>query len=228
MTFSMPSTSHIAFFDVDYTLIDGNTGFFTSLVLIKKGILKKRRLLQAFYYLFTGNFVYHDVKKVYQLIIGDMAGQKIDTLLDLGRMCFETNIRKRIFKEAYESIQWHQSRGHQVVLMSSGPTMTLLAIEEALSLDHTFSIGPIILDGKITTQLPDPLCHADGKLHYAQIYASENKVPLKNCYFYTDHFSDIPLLREVGFPKVINPDRKLRREANQKGWPILKWKKRMV
>jgi len=223
----MPPSS-IAFFDVDHTLVDGNTGFFTSLLLVKKGILKKRRLFQAFYYLFTGHFVYHDVKKVYELILSDMAGQKINYLLELGKYCFEKSIRQRFFEDAIQSVRWHQSKGHSVVLMSSGPTMTLAAIEETLGLNHTFSIGPVIVDGQLTSKLPDPLCHAEGKLYYAKIYADEKGVPLENCYFYTDHFSDIPLLKEVGFPRVINPDRRLKKEARQKGWPIFRWKRHHV
>lgn len=221
----MPKPSHIAFFDVDHTLVDGNTGFFTSLHLIRRGLLKKRRLFQAVYYLYTGTFIYHDVKKIYELILSDMAGKKIDDVLDLGQYCFEKNIRQRFFEEAIASIRWHQGRGHHVVLLSSGPTMTLMAIQEALGLNCTFSIGPSVVNDTLTNQLPEPLCHAEGKSHYAKIYARDQKVSLEDCYFYTDHFSDIPLLREVGYPRVINPDTKLKKEATQKGWPIFKWKK---
>ena len=44
---------------------------------------------------------------------------------------------------------------------------------------------------------------------------------LADCRAYSDSITDLPLLEAVGHPTVVNPDRALRREAVQRGWPIL-------
>jgi phosphoserine phosphatase len=51
----------------------------------------------------------------------------------------------------------------------------------------------------------------------------EHDVDLRQSYFYTDSYSDAPMLRVVGKPRVVSPDPRLSREARQRGWPILQW-----
>ncbi len=44
---------------------------------------------------------------------------------------------------------------------------------------------------------------------------------MQRCHAYSDSISDLPLLEAVGHPTAVNPDRALRREAQQRGWPVL-------
>jgi hypothetical protein len=44
---------------------------------------------------------------------------------------------------------------------------------------------------------------------------------MHRCHAYSDSISDLPLLEAVGHPTAVNPDRALRREAQQRGWPVL-------
>jgi len=43
-------------------------------------------------------------------------------------------------------------------------------------------------------------------------------------YFYTDSYSDLPMLERVGHPRVINPDPRLRRRARVRGWEVETWR----
>src|SRR3989338_9010352 len=61
----------IAFFDVDDTLVAGNTGFYASLRLVRHGILKKRRIPQAVYYRLANLFFPQDVRKIYEIAVAD-------------------------------------------------------------------------------------------------------------------------------------------------------------
>jgi len=58
---------------------------------------------------------------------------------------------------------------------------------------------------------------------WAERFASQFNVDLVSSYFYTDSISDLPLLERVAHPAAVNPDRKLRRLAQQCGWPILRF-----
>jgi len=60
-----------------------------------------------------------------------------------------------------------------------------------------------------------------GKTHWARQFAEEQGIDLRQSYFYTDAISDLPMLELVGQPRVVNPDRLLRRHARRRGWPIL-------
>jgi phosphoserine phosphatase len=50
--------------------------------------------------------------------------------------------------------------------------------------------------------------------------AAANGYDLTDCYAYSDSATDAPMLDAVGHPTAVNPDRALRRLANQRNWPI--------
>ncbi|MBI4412092.1 MAG: HAD family hydrolase [Deltaproteobacteria bacterium] len=221
-----PSSSPaIAFFDVDHTLIDGNSGYFTSLRLVKHGILKKRRILQAVYYSAASVFFRQDVEKIYQIAINDMAGSTIGRIMEIGKECFENDIRKRFMPEAVNRLKSHQQKGDRVVLLTSGPTMTIRHVQDFLGVEEAYTMGPEIEGGILTNRLMSPICHAEGKVIFAEEAARKHNIPLSECTFYSDHISDLPLLTKVGNPVAVNPDRKLKREALSRRWPILRFER---
>ena len=207
----------IAFFDVDHTLIDGNSGYYTSLRLVKHGILKKRRILQAVYYSAAAIFFRQDVKKIYQIAINDMAGSTIHRI-------FENDIKKRFLGGAVDRLKAHQKKGDHVVLLTSGPYMTIRHIQDFLGVDEAYAMGPEIQGGVLTDRLRLPICHAEGKVIFAEQASKKHNIPLSECTFYSDHISDLPLLKKVGNPVVVNPGWKLNREACSRGWPIYRFR----
>jgi phosphoserine phosphatase len=69
----------------------------------------------------------------------------------------------------------------------------------------------------------DPVCYGKGKVVWAERFASQFDVDLASSYCYTDSISDLPLLERVAHPVAVNPDRKLKRLARQRGWATLRF-----
>lgn len=221
------SSKKIAFFDVDHTVLDANSGYITSIDLIKNKIMKKRRLAQALYYKSASKIFDQDVAKIYQFAIADLVGMTRDEIFKRGEKIFYDQLLPYLFQEAVDIILEHQANGDRVVILSSGPYMTLWALEKYLNFDAAYCMSPQIADNILSNKLIDPICYGPGKLHYALQDIKEQGSRLEDCYFYTDHHSDIFLLEKVGHPRVVNPTRKLRREALRRGWQILKFKERV-
>jgi phosphoserine phosphatase len=68
-----------------------------------------------------------------------------------------------------------------------------------------------------------PFCYGPGKVAHAEVIADKLHIPLKECVFYTDSYSDLPMLEAVGEPVAVDPDRRLLRHAMQRGWRIERW-----
>src|SRR2546430_2634453 len=66
-----------------------------------------------------------------------------------------------------------------------------------------------------------PVCYGEGKIYWAQRFATAQGVDLGRSYFYTDSITDLPVLERVGEPRIVNPDPRLRRVAARRGWPVL-------
>lgn len=218
----------IAFFDVDYTILDGSSGYYTTLRLIKHGIIKKRRMIQAAYYLAAGQLFNQDIKKIYQIAINDMAGSTIERILEIGRECFENDIKPRLLIEAIARVKEHQEKGDHVVLLTAGPYMTIKILQDFLGIHEAYTMGPEVVDGILINKLRAPICHGEGKVHFAKLSSQKHNIPLSQCSFYSDHITDLPLLEQVGNPCVVNPERKLKRAAKSRGWNIHRFVKRGI
>ncbi|MBI2068372.1 MAG: HAD-IB family hydrolase [Deltaproteobacteria bacterium] len=213
----------VAFFDVDDTLWRGNSGYYTSLRLVRHGILKKRRVLQAVYYKLADLFARQDVHKIYKIAIADMAGMKLTHALEIGTECFEKDMKRRLHAEAVAKVQHHRQRGDRIILLTSGPYMTIHSLQAFLKTDDYYASGPKVVDGTLINDLKMPLSYGEGKLHYAREASQKYGVPLSTCYFYSNDLTDLPLFENVGYPHVVNPKKELRKIAEQKGWPILRF-----
>ncbi len=218
----------IAFFDVDKTLIHGYSGFYTSLELIRLGILKKRRLATALYYRLLSRFYdgkNANLKKIYQTAIDDMAGFSLERVLEIGAACFQKWIHPRIYRGALEKIEEHRARGDKIVLITSGPYMTIRILSEYLKADAFYSVGPVIgEDGVLTDVLKLPIYYREGKIVAAEEFRRSSQgggVDWKECYFYSDSHDDLFLLEKVGKPHLVNPNPFLTQLGEKRGWPIL-------
>jgi phosphoserine phosphatase len=78
-------------------------------------------------------------------------------------------------------------------------------------------------EGRLTGEVIPPVCYGQGKVVWAERFATEEEVDLSASYFYTDSISDLPLLERIGQPVAVNPDPRLRRVALNRGWPIEKF-----
>lgn len=212
----------IAFFDVDKTLVKGYSGYYAALLLIKKGILKKRRLLLALFYRLVSPLYRGNVEKLYEIAAYDMAGKTLGEILEIGKECFDRWVRDLIYVEGVQAIEAHKKNGDAVYLITSGPYMVIQILADFLKVDGFYSAGPLIdSEGRLTRKIKLPIYYQRGKLVAAQEVVQKYGISWENCYFYSDSIDDIPLLEKVGHPRMVNPDNGLLKIGQERGWPTL-------
>ena len=94
---------------------------------------------------------------------------------------------------------------------------------EYLKLDGILSNRFEVHDGHFTGRAIKPLCYGAGKLHHASAWIDEHGGSLKDASFYTDSFSDLPVLEAVGHPVCVHPDPRLKRTAIRRKWEVADW-----
>ena len=67
--------------------------------------------------------------------------------------------------------------------------------------------------------------YGEGKVEAMRRFADEHDIDLAASYAYSDSVSDLPMLRAVGTPVVVNPDDELTRIAVQKGWRVMRFER---
>jgi len=218
-------TKPAAFFDLDRTLIEENSGKLYIQHERKHGRLSLGQVAISGFYLLMYHFSLVDIEKAYRKAAQHYTGQEDSMLRERTQTWFADEIQDLLLPGAKVALARHQEAGHPRVLLTSSSSYMSETVIEAWGLDdwlaNHFSIDD---DGLLTGEVSSPLCYGKGKVYWAEKWAERNGVDLDQSYFYTDSYSDMPMLERVEHPCVVNPDPRLRREAHIRKWPIFNWK----
>jgi HAD superfamily hydrolase (TIGR01490 family) len=137
----------------------------------------------------------------------------------------EPVLRPLVYAEPLRLVEQHRERGERLYVVSA----TLQEIVEAIAEDLGFegALGTIceVRDGRYTGRAVRAL-HAEAKAEALREVAARDGLDLAACTAYSDSHTDLPFLEAVGHPFAVNPDRKLRRIAVDRGWPVLEFRMR--
>ncbi|MFO0574758.1 MAG: HAD family hydrolase [Polyangia bacterium] len=212
-----------AFFDMDQTLLRVNSGSRWVAFLRERGEVGLLFLLRSSVWLFKYKLAVLDMETLARRLVADMAGSSESEMLDKAAIFWEREVRPAISPEGEAAIAEHRARGHAVVLLTSATPYVAEPLARHLGLDEVLCTRLHVEDGRFVGTCDGPTCYGSGKVHHARRFAEAHDIDLAESYFYTDSFSDLPMLERVGRPCAVNPDRRLRRHAERSGWPILRW-----
>lgn len=117
-------------------------------------------------------------------------------------------------------IREHQSMGHLVAIVSSATPYQVLPAAKDLGIDTVYCTQLGVEQGVFTGSVDGDVCWGEGKLRAAERLAKAAKFDLNKAFFYSDSDEDIPLLETVARPRVLNPNKKLAKVAEQRDWPV--------
>lgn len=224
MSGRQPAIKKVALFDVDKTVMRGYSGYYATMRLIRQGIVKKRRVAQAVLFKAISPLYKVNARYLYRQILSDMAGCSMASALELGRQCFEEDLKPRLFREALSRIEFHREQGHSLYFITAGPYMVVKSLGDFLGVSAEYAPRPQVQAGLIQAEIQEPFAYLEGKLEVARKIVLQERVDLNDCYFYSDNIDDRVLLEAVGNAYAVNPDRKLAALARQRGWPVLHFK----
>jgi len=212
-----------AFFDVDRTLVACNTGRLFLKYLRRRGEISFLRAVRAMGWIFKYHFSLIDLQQVAAALATEMHGVSEQEFSDRCRAWVEEEILPLLLPAALRHIERHREQGHLLAILSSSPTYITRPIAETLGLDETISTQLEVSDGQFTGKLLGPACYGAGKVHWAEKLTAERQLDLQASFFYTDSYSDMPMLERVGHQVIVNPDPRLRRTAKKRGWLVENW-----
>jgi HAD superfamily hydrolase (TIGR01490 family) len=209
-----------AFFDMDKTLIAGNSGSIYMKKRYQDGEIGLVELAGgAFAYLRYKMGIF-DMLKSTHAMTRDLNGRQESEFLAEGRLLCEEAMVPLIYPEAVAAVRSHQERGDLVCIVSGSMGFVVAPLAAHLGIDFSIFTQLETKDGCLTGKIVEPLCFGEGKVHWIQQLVEHQGIDLARSWFYTDSVTDRPLLDRVGHPVVVNPDSRLHRLAVRRGWPI--------
>jgi HAD superfamily hydrolase (TIGR01490 family) len=134
----------------------------------------------------------------------------------------ETNIRPG----AREAIARDKAQGRRIILATASYRLYADAIGERLGFDDVIGTGSIIgLDERVHAKIDGENCYGEAKKRMIDGWVDRSGLLGKHGHvrFYSDHASDQPVFEWADEPVAVNPSRKLRRLAQQRGWAVEDW-----
>jgi len=122
------------------------------------------------------------------------------------------------------AVKRHREAGDFVAIVTGATRYVAEPVAAELGIPHVIcSELELDVDGRFTGRIIEPLCYGLGKIERTAKVAEREGFSIEDATFYSDSITDLPLLEVVKAPIVINPDRRLRRLAKKRGWPIEAW-----
>lgn len=218
----------LVLFDLDHTLIEGDSDVLWCEFLMTEGALdreafepRNRAMEQAYR---AGTVGAAEFCAFYVSTLTDRPVADVDGLC---RRFVEAAVLPILKPGALACLQRHQRRGDRVILTTAtnrvltAPTAQALGLAELIATEvETVGEGA----GQRYTGRPAGVLNMrEGKVERLRSWLDGQPGDLAGAVFYSDSSNDLPLLRAVGSPRVVDPDARLRSAAASAGWPVLYW-----
>jgi HAD superfamily hydrolase (TIGR01490 family) len=217
-------TRPAAFFDLDKTLMAGSSGIFFARAAYETGMISRTRLARDAYenlrFRLRGSTDDRadDVRKR----VGEMiAGVPVRDLQRLSPRVL-AGVLPRLYPQMLERAYAHQDSGVPVYILTAASQEMADLLAHVLAFDGGLGSRSEIVEGRYTGRPAGPFNYREGKVLSMRELAEREAIDLDASFAYSDSESDLPMLRAVGQPIVVNPDAELRRIAAREGWEVLR------
>jgi HAD superfamily hydrolase (TIGR01490 family) len=215
--------SRIAFFDVDKCVLSVNTATLWVRREYRAGNITRSQALRASFWVGLYHLGYVRMEHVLHDAVKNLRGLSERDVIDRTLAFYREEVVQTVKPKALEAIAAHKEKGDLIFLLTSSSNYLSAPLGDTLQIDGFLANRFEVHDGRFTGRPVLPFCYGPGKVAHAAVVAEKLSVPLRECAFYTDSYSDVPMLEAVGEPVAVDPDRRLRRHALKRGWRIEHW-----
>jgi HAD superfamily hydrolase (TIGR01490 family) len=213
-----------AFFDLDRTLLRRSSALALAPTFRARGLISRRQMARAaawqLMFMLRGASA-ETVKRAAEGGLLVLRGYSPKEMQALVVDSLERVLKPLVYAESLDLVELHRRRGEPVYIVSATLQEIVQVIADDLGFDGALGTIVEVEDGKYTGRATRSL-HAENKARCIR----ELGYDLDASTAYSDSHTDLPFLEAVGHPVVVNPDRKLRRIAVQRGWPVLEFGRR--
>jgi HAD superfamily hydrolase (TIGR01490 family) len=213
-----------ALFDMDRTLVRRDTASLYVRYLRARGGATWRDSARVLWWLSQYSLGVLDAPRVAARVLRSLAGTDETVLAARCDDWFRREVEVHVSDAGRRAVAEHRTRGEVVAIITGTNAYAARPLARHLGIAHVVAseleVGP---DGRFTGRLVEPLCYGPGKVARAAALGAELGFRVEEATFYSDSYTDLPLLAAVRTAVIVNPDLRLRTEARRRGWRIEQW-----
>lgn len=212
----------LAIFDLDNTLLAGDSDYEWGRFLVRQGIVDSEEFEQK-------NQQFYDDYKAGRLDIFGFLKFALKPLADNDRAKLDEwhkqymreHVLPLISAGARDLVESHRQKGDTLLIITATNSFVTTPIAKEFGIDNLLATEPEIVNGQFTGNVAGTPCFKQGKVERLHTWMQQHHVDLEGSTFYSDSHNDLPLLKRVEQPVAVRPDDELRQEAEQHGWRII-------
>ena len=212
----------LALFDLDNTLIGGDSDYLWGRFLAEQGHVdgaENERCHRRYYqdYL-DGSLDIHEFLGFQLEVLGKY---EMDTLSGWRAQFLEEKIRPIVLPKAVRLVEDHRGRGDTLLIITATNRFLTAPIAALFDVPHLIATEPEWVDGRYSGRAIGTPSFAGGKVARLAAWLAEHGETLTDSWCYSDSHNDLPLLRAATHPVAVDPDAPLTAAARAHGWPII-------
>lgn len=215
----------LALFDLDNTLLTGDSDYLWGCFLAERGLVDKHIYEEAnlrFYEDYKQGTL--DIHEFLSFALTPLAENNLSDLRAMHEEFMEEHIKPVMNQAGINKIEEHRTKGDHLVIITATNSFVTGPIAKAFGIDDLIATEPEMKNGQYTGKINGVPCFQDGKITKLSHWLENTGMNLDGSYFYSDSHNDLPLLKQVTYPVAVDPDEKLKQLATEKKWPILSFR----
>lgn len=216
----------LALFDLDNTLLAGDSDFEWGQFLISRGVVDPEVQAvnnQRFYDQYKAGTL--DINEFLNFQLAPLARHSRQELDSWHREYMEKHIRPIMTDKARALIRQHRDAGALCAIVTATNSFVTGPIARELEIPHLVATIPAQRDdGTFTGGYANLPCFREGKITRVKAWLESMGLWLGSfeaSWFYSDSHNDLPLLQQVSKPVAVDPDERLQAHAEAAGWPVI-------
>ena len=213
---------NLALFDLDNTLLAGDSDYNWSLFLINQGLLDAKthqERNEQFYLDYKNGHL--DIYKFLEFQLKPLSQHPVKFLDALHVKFMDQVIRPMMTKKAQNLVDKHKAQGDLCLIITATNSFVTKPIASAYGIENLIGTDPEMLDGQYTGGVSGVPSFQEGKVTRINQWLAARSQTLSSfetSYFYSDSHNDLPLMKLVTNPVAVDADTTLTEYAQQQGW----------
>ena len=215
----------LVLFDLDNTLLAGDSDFEWAQYLISRGVLDKEvyeARNQAFFDQYKAGTL--DIFEFLDFQLKPLARHSREQLDAWHKAFMDSRVRPMMTPEARALVNRHLEEGAVVAIVTATNSFVTYPIARAFGIPHLIATVPAQEGGAFTGKPRGTPAFKDGKIERVEAWLESLGLcwsSFERSWFYSDSHNDLPLLGKVTNPVAVDPDDTLRIHATSRGWPVI-------
>ena len=214
---------NLALFDLDNTILAGDSDYNWSRFLIQEGYLDgaiHAEKNEKFYADYKAGTL--DIYAFVEFQFKPLARNPRTVLNQLLKKYVEEVIKPMITEKARALVKRHQEEGDLIIVITATNSFITKPIAELFGIENLIGTDPEEKEGEFTGKVTGLPSFKEGKVTRLEAWLKGKNLLLtsfEKSYFYSDSHNDLPLMQKVTHPVAVDSDDVLSEYAKSKGWP---------